>query len=221
LPVELTHIGEDLVAAMLESLSQRSALDCVVCSLSGRTLSQDIEENGLGDDCHFSADDANVIVENGSRTFSCDGEQKIDVLCAGDKTAIAFEAKLGIERMGRAEFRKRFCTPCEQSGHADDRISGSMVAVLERLLPVAEPCNLVAKIGNYQWQVARAWWLVLRQRIVDKWLKSGNLPLNSARIVSFDALAEVYGSRQQFDHLVQRVVGADFSGRWRIPLTDA
>lgn len=218
MPVELTHLGEDLVAALLESLSQRNALSTVVCAVSGRPLSQDVHEVGLGDSFHFSANDANAVVQIGERSFSCDGEQKVDVLCAGSTTAIAFEAKLGLERMGTAEFGKRYCMPCEQSRHADDRISGSMVAVLERSLPFEDPCNLVARIQSQEWQVARPWWLVLRQRIVDRWLKSGVLPVRSARILSFDALAESYGSMEEFDQLVQRVVGTGFSDRWGLSL---
>jgi hypothetical protein len=220
MPIELTHIGEDLVAAMLESLCHRNELSRVVCDVSGCTLAADIEESGLGNAVHFRADDANLMVESGKRTFSCDGEQKVDVLCAGQNRAIAFEAKLGIERMGAADFRKRFCTRCERSKHADDRISGSMVAVLERSLPFEEDCNLVARTGKGQWHVARPWWLVLRESIVTKWRKSGNFPVTSARIVSFDALAGLYGSKHQFNQLVKRVVGLDFAARWGITLND-
>lgn len=221
MPIELTHIGEDLVAAMLESLCHRNELSRVVCEVSGSTLADDIDGGRLGEAIHFRADDANLIVESGKRTFSCDGEQKIDVLCAGEDRAIAFEAKLGIERMGAAQFHRRFCTPCEKSKHSDNRISGSMVAILERSLPFEGDCNLVALTAKSQWHVGRTWWLVLRQSIVTKWRKAGSFPVTSARLVSFDALAHLYGSRQQFDELVQRVVGVDFSARWGIPLKDS
>jgi|HubBroStandDraft_6_1064221.scaffolds.fasta_scaffold328015_2 hypothetical protein len=220
MPIELTHIGEDLVAALLESLCRRNALSRVVCEVSGRTLTQDIEEGGLGDVVHFRADDANLIVQTKNLSFSCDGEQKIDVLCAGENRAIAFEAKLGVERMGSAEFGRRFCVECEPSKHADGRISGSMVAVLERSLPFGRDWSLVARAGNGQWEVTRQWWLVLRQSIITRWRNAGSLPVLSARIVSFEALAHLYGSRQHFDQLVQRVIGVDFAARWGIPLND-
>jgi hypothetical protein len=218
--IKLTHVGEDLVAAMLEELSRRNALSQVVCEFSGRTLLQDIEEGGLGDGVHFHADDANLWVQKGELTFSCDGEQKVDVLCAGQSNAIAFEAKLGVERMGSAEFHRRFCTPCEKSMHADDRISGSMVAVLERSLPFKSDFNLVAQTGFGCWQVTPAWWLVLRQSVVTKWRKAGRVPVKSARITSFESLARLYGSRQQFDLLVQRVVGLDFASKWGLSFND-
>jgi len=219
-PVELTHIGEDLVAAMLDSLSQRQALGRVVCEVSGRTLAQDILESGLGSTISFFANDADLFVQTGERVYSCDGEQTVDVLCSGDKLAIAFEAKLGLERMGSAEFHRRFCIPCEPSKHADDRISGSMVAVLERSLPFGGSCDLLAQIGNAQWQLTPGWWLVLRRPIVERWRKTGNFPVEFARIISIEALVHLYGSRQLFDQLVQRVVGSDFAGRWGIALND-
>ena len=111
--------------------------------------------------------------------YSCDGEQTVDVLCSGDKLAIAFEAKLGLERMGSAEFHRRFCIPCEPSKHADDRISGSMVAVLNAPYPSRGSCDLLAQIGNAQWQSTPGWWLVLRRPIVERWRKTGNFPVES------------------------------------------
>jgi hypothetical protein len=221
MPIKLTHIGEDLVAAMLEDLFRRNLLSQVVCEISGRTLAQDIEEGGLGDDVQFHADAANLSLQTEGTTFSCDGEQKIDVLCAGQGNAIAFEAKLGTERMGAAEFYRRVCMPCERSKHADLRISGSMIALLERSLPFNSDSNLVARLGIESWRVAQEWWLVLRESVVTKWRKSGSVPVKSARIISFDSLAQVYGSGQQFDLLVQRVVGREFALQWSLSFNDS
>lgn len=60
----------------------------------------------------------------------------------------------------------------------------------------------------------------MRKTVVDKWCKADDIPVNSARILVFDSLAQIYGSRQQFDQLVKRVVGSDFAARWKIPLKD-
>lgn len=122
--------------------------------------------------------------------------------------------------MASAEFRKRFCTRCEKSKHADSRLSGSMIAVLERSLPFEGVPKLVAKVDEARWTLALPWWLVVRQSIVNKWIKAKDIPVKSARILAFDSLAQIYGSRQQFDQMVQRVVASDFAGRWRIALND-
>lgn len=41
-------------------------------------------------------------------------------------------------------------------------------------------------------------------------------PVPSARVLVFDDLASVYGTRREFDDLVQRIVGTDFAGRWNL-----
>lgn len=216
--IKLSHIGEELIAEMLRSLAQRHELDRVVCAVSRRSLAKDIQEADLGEPLAFRAEDASLIVRDDGLAYACDGEQKVDVLCTGEYRAIAFEAKLGETRMGSAEFRRRFCTRCEKSKHTDLRLSGSMVAVLERSLPFDGAPALIGEIEGDQWTLVQPWWLVVRQSVVDKW--RGDIPVTSARVLIFDSLVQAYGSRQQFDQLVQRVVGADFAGRWGIRLND-
>jgi len=220
-PIELSHIGEDLITEMLRSLAKRQELCRVVCAVSARSLGDDIRELGLGESLDFRADAAFLIVHKGDLGYACDGEQKVDVLCTGSGHAIAFEAKLGETRMGSSDFRKRFCVPCVESKHCDPRLSGSMVAVLERSLPFHGTPKLVAQAAGAQWTLARPWWLVVRRNVFDRWRKTDDIPVASARILVFDSLAQTYGSRQQFDQLVQRVVGSDFAGRWRISLGES
>lgn len=220
MPIELSHIGEDLIAEMLRSLANRQELDRLVCAVSERSLADDIREVGLGETLGFRADDTSLVVVNGTLSYACDGEQKVDVLCTGVERAIAFESKLGEKLMASPKFRERFCRPCEQSEHSDSRLSGSMIAVLERSLPFEGESMLVARVGDAQWTLAQPWWLVVRQGVIDKWNKAKDIPVTSARILAFDALAQVYGTRHQFDQMVQRVVGSDFAARWKVPLND-
>lgn len=220
MPIALSHIGEDLIAEMLSSLAQRQQLNQVVCAVSQSSLADDIKNAGLGQPLSFRAEDATLVVQADDSEYACDGEQKVDVLCAGGCNAIALEAKLGETRMASAEFRKRFCTCCVESKHSDKRLRGSMIAVLERSLPFTGTPTLTAKADGKQWNLAGAWWLVIRQSVFDKWQKAEDIPVKSARILVFDRLAEVYGSRQQFDQMVQRVVGSDFARRWGLDLND-
>jgi hypothetical protein len=219
-PVDISHIGEDLIAEMLRSIDQRKQLDRIVCAATNRTLAQDVEEFDLGDQLTFSAEDASLVVDTGDRKYSCDGEQKVDVLCRGNGSAIAFESKLGNTRMAVSEFRKRFRTTCAISKHSDSRLSGSMIAVLERSMPFEGECRLFAKTNETSLLVRKPWWLVVRQSVFQTWNIRNDIPVKSARILLFDELAQLFGSRQHFDGMVNRLIGSDFSRRWQLQLLD-
>ena len=220
MPIELSHIGEDLIAEMLRSIAQRQELSRVVCAVSGRSLADDIRDGSLGQQLSFRAEDATLIVQYDGDRYACDGEQKVDVLCAGEGHAIALEAKLGETRLAPNVFRQQFCGCCVQSKHSNPRLSGSMIAILERSLPFAGAPSLTAEVEGTQWTLAQPWWLVVRKSVLNRWQKANDIPVKSARILVFDALVQVYGSRQQFDQMVQRAVGADFAERWGIDLND-
>lgn len=219
MPIELSHLGEDLIAEMLNSLAVRQELSRVTCAITNRSFAQDILDCHLGDSPVFLAEDASLEVRHGDCTYACDGEQKVDVLCVGDGHAIALEAKLGQTRMAFAEFRRRFCGQCKTS-HAESRLSGSMIAVLERSLPFEGTSSLAAHVDDSQWSLAIPWWLIVRQSVFQKWAKTRDFPV-TARVLVFDHLAQLYGTKQQFDQMVQRILGRDFAGRWGVPLRDS
>ncbi len=220
-PVDISHIGEDLIAEMLRSIAQRKQLDRIICAATNRTFAQDVEEFDLGEQLTFSAEDASLIVDTGSQKYSCDGEQKVDVLCLGKGSAIAFESKLGNTRMAAPEFRKRFCTMCAISKHSGSRLSGSMIAVLERSMPFEGECRLFAKTNETSLLLRKPWWLVVRQSVFQTWNIRSDIPVKSVRILLFDQLAQLFGSRQQFDGTVTRLIGSDFSRRWSPQLPDS
>lgn len=215
MPLQLTHIGEDLIAEIFVTLAQRGDLSSVSCAFTGRTLAADVEEYALSHPLRFCANDALPQIRANNQVYTCDGEQTVDVLCLGGAHAIAVEAKLGETRMSSGEFKKRFCLPCEPSRHSNLRLRGSMVAVLDRSLYFDGPYQLVAQIDDREWTVASAWWLVVRQSVLGRWVKRPEFLSPSARIVAFDTLVRQYGSQQEFDQLVVRVVGTDFARRWR------
>jgi hypothetical protein len=217
MPIELSHIGEDLIAEMLRSLAHRRLLSRLTCAMSGRSLVDDIAEQVLGSSIEFHSDDATVTVNNAGVTYRCDGEQKVDVLVAGAGRGIAVEAKLGVTRMSPAEFRRRFCETCAQSSHANQRLSGSMVGVLERSLPFDGQSTLVASIGHQGWTLAEPWWLVVREPVLGQWRKVKDFPVHWARVLLFEDIARAFGSAADFDKMVARVVGDNFARRWQIP----
>lgn len=207
--IELSHVGEPLVAQMLSTLAEREKLARVRCAATGTSLAADL----VGDAPEFIADRALLRVHGGECIYACDGAQTVDVLGVAGGAAVAIELKLGVTRMTNAAFRERFCGTCSISGHRDPRLRGSMVAVLDRLLPFAVD-QIAAVDGQRSWPLADHWWLVVRQPVWESWGKQ--LPVQSARILVFDELARLYGSTDDFDQLVRSTVGSDFAARWQI-----
>lgn len=214
MPIKLSHIGEDLAAAMLTALAERQQLDRVICAISMRTLLQDIQDFAPGPAPTFHAEQATLEVIDGTRTYACDGAQRVDVLCTGVTGAIAFELKLGESRFSAVAFRERFCRACSLSRHEQSRLNGSMIAILERNMPGGSLGRLVASTGLHRYDVCRTWWLVVRDGVAAKWIASNTCPTTQARILRFEDLMRSYGSERDFDALVQRLVGSCFSRRW-------
>jgi hypothetical protein len=208
LAIELSHIGEPLVGRMLAALAERGELDRVTCAVSGVSLTAD-----LGASPEFIVDRAVLRVHSGDQVFACDGAQTVDILAAAGDSATAMELKLGVTRMAPGAFQERFCGPCGISGHTDLRLTGSMVAVLDRLLPFAVG-HVSAVDGHRTWRLADHWWLVIRQRVWLSW--AHRAPVRSARVLVFDQLARLYGGPAEFDQLVRDVVANDFAYRWEI-----
>jgi len=207
--LQLSHIGEPLVAAMLSMLCRRGKAQSIRCAVTGRHLLDDLDAREL----EFHADRAKLQVVHDGQRFDCDGAQKVDVLAAGADKAIAIELKLGVTRLSTSEFSARFSQPCTMSKHSRPKINGSMIAVLERSTPF-EMSKIFARIEDRQWTVAEAWWLVVRKRVFDRW--EGDWPVRTARIALFESLAEAYGDQSDFDDLVHSIVGTGFFSRWEI-----
>ncbi len=204
--IALSHLGEPLIAEMLSSLSERSLLGQVRCAATGVTLAEDLG----GERATFLPDQALLRLEAEGLAIACDGAQTVDILCIGQDRAVAMEAKLGDTRLSKVAFRNRFCGLCGVSGHRQPRLTGSMTAVLDGLLPFA--ASRIAFTQDQAWELPEHWWLVVRERIWINWRQSS--PVRFARILPFDRLAQLYGNQVDFDQLVQRVVGNEFSAHW-------
>jgi hypothetical protein len=212
--IELSHIGESLIAEMLSRLSAQGQLQQVCCAVTGIDLTYDL---GAASGSFFP-NQASVQIHSHGQTFFCDGAQKIDVLCVGEEGAIGIEAKLGETRMSLSEFPKRFCKSCEISGHIDPRIKGNMVAVLDGSLPF-EDRRILATLGNRSWPLPMHWWLVIRERVWTSWMRS--VPLRFARILVFEQLARLScRTATEFNDLVLQVIGKDFAEPWKITFNE-
>ncbi|MGJ5819806.1 hypothetical protein [Paludibaculum fermentans] len=220
MPLELVHIGEDLIEKMLCEISRQRRLAEVACAVSGRTFADDVCAGGLIEPQKFSANKASVCVQTDLGDYACDGAQRIDVLCVGGEHGIAIEAKLGESLMLGDQFRKRFCAPCEASLHPNRRLRGSMIAVLERSFhdDVPKCSKIVCRVGDRTVTLGLGWWLVVRRSVLAQWMKRQDVPVSPqfARVVEFESLLALYG-RDRFDALVREVVGEKgFAREWRL-----
>jgi hypothetical protein len=218
--IELFHVGEPLVAAMLARLASRRQLNRITCARTGISLAADLIQSGVEKPHRFLSDQATLRVEATSVTFQCDGVQRLDVLCAGSNgRGLALENKLGSMRLSASAFVDRFCSPCTSSGHGDPRIRGQMPALLDRKIElprdVAAQATLTATIDGESWIVVEHWWLILRRKVLERW-PLADLSLRYARIFAFDDLARLFGSAADFDDLVRSIIGNQFANRWHI-----
>lgn len=213
MPFELTDIGERIVKEMLEAVASRRQLHSVQCQVTQANLEEDV---GTATPKFFE-DKARLKVSSAGRTYFSDGAQTVDILCCGPKWAVAIECKLGDTRMTVAPFQQRFCNPCGISRHPDGRLTGSMVALLDRRLRFPVEHIRAVLTPERSWPLRKKWWLVIREQVWKKWRNP--LPVQSARVLIFDDLVRIYGSRREFDKLVRHTVGTDFAGRWNLDVT--
>ncbi|OGP53558.1 MAG: hypothetical protein A2162_01805 [Deltaproteobacteria bacterium RBG_13_52_11b] len=149
--------------------------------------------------------------------YKFDGAHKIDTAILDDTTlsCIPCEAKFGNDRLGKLEFEKRFLRPCGMS-HGNTRITGNMIAILDRKLPnqCLNSSVLVNHKGN-EYQVVPRWVLILRESILDSWAKNGVPGLSSACItVSFETIVDLFEGKAPFNSLVAELVNFNYYEEW-------
>jgi len=198
--LQLSHIGEIL----LSSLIAKSA---------------DVKKM-LFDDAVIQNDSIKVIPEIrldacGSLIF--DGVHKIDVSVLDLNKGICYpiEAKLGLDRLSKNEFEKRFIADCGTS-HQAARVKGSMVSILERRLPVqCKGHDLTVTYNGQKFIVSDNWSLVCRQPVINKWSLTGKPALSEkCSITSFESLVRAYGSNNDFNNLMKRLLEKDYYAEW-------
>ncbi len=199
--IQLSHIGEELIAQILAE--SREAMEAVcgefVTTVTQDTFVPELHLNNCGD-------------------LSFDGAHKIDVAVLNENRNDCYpiEAKLGFDRLGKNEFERRFLNECETS-HNNTRVKGCMISILERKLP--EACKnreLAVKRRDKTYTVTSKWSLVCRKPVLEKWKKNGRPNFSTdCRVVSFESLVEMYGSRSAFNSLVKQLISIDFYKAWQ------
>jgi hypothetical protein len=131
---------------------------------------------------------------------------------------LALEAKLGLDRLAPAEFKRRFLTPVAVTGHKPQRVKGSMVAILNHRFPETIGALPLRTSQQPPVEIARPWFLVLRKAVWQRQWISGNRTPHElgpwAHVAIFEDIVLQHGDAASFDQLVNRLVGNNFFAVW-------
>jgi hypothetical protein len=215
--LKLHHIGEPLVAKLLQNLEAAGRLSSLACERTNVSVEDDIAAWGLQRPIEFLPERASLAVSASKGQLICDGAQKVDVLCASSgQRAIAFELKLGETLLGTEAFQNRFVGQCSTS-HAGSLLTGSMISVLDRRFSESESAILRASVNTLgSWEVVRPWWLVVRNTVWTRWKNSGIPTLNSGRILVLEKVIRAAGGEDVFNGLVRELLCGNFFKAWQM-----
>lgn len=200
--IELTHIGETLIAEMLNSSPE-------VRKLFSDKLGESLIDGG-----------DIVAVPDVSLThckqYAFDEAHRVDVgvLIRGTLQCLPIETKLGADRLSKIEFEKRFLRICGTS-HGGSRISGSMISILERNLPVGAGDVIEVLSGGVSYQLTSAWILVVWKKVLVDWT-AGEAPSLSSncKIITIEEIVSAFGTGKDFNELVTKLISADYYRQW-------
>ena len=193
--IQLSHIGEVLISRMIESSSQ--VRNEVLGHNKGFEFSPEIRLNKCG-------------------PLIFDGVHKVDVSALSSElnACIAIEAKLGLDRLSKNEFNKRFISDCGTS-HEGTRVKGSMISILEGRLPEQCTEKLSVTYSSKAYQLQDSWVLICREKVIKNWNENGYPDLSkNCKIVCFENLVELYGSKEPFNKLMSELLDQDYYSEW-------
>lgn len=215
--LQLHHIGEPVVAKLLQHLEAVGRLSSLFCERTNVSVEEDIAAGGLQRPLKFLPERASLTACAGKGKLICDGAQNVDVLCVSSgQQAIAFELKLGQTLLGTKDFQNRFLAECSTS-HAGSRLTGSMISVLDRRFSGSDSAMLRASINTAEsWEIVRPWWLVVRNAVWTRWKQTGIPSLNNGRILVLEKMARAAGGEDVFNDSVRELLCENFFTAWEM-----
>jgi hypothetical protein len=207
--VELTHIGEAIIAGMANDMR------CAFLDLCGLTCG--VDEMFVADRSRSIAF-ANVELNGyGGKIF--DGTSRVDlVVLIRQNVGVPFELKLGATRLTKNRVDTDWLRKC-RSTHKAKRFSGSMIAVLDRKFPAPVPSDpLCVRIGDRKVELTKEWFLIARQQILTKWAGDDrpNFSAN-AQFIAFEEIVAEFGGQVPFNELVRKLLAFDYHQKWVLP----
>jgi len=148
--------------------------------------------------------------------YTFDGASRVDVvLWIQENLAVALELKLGETRLTKTRIDDEFLTDC-RSSHNDSRIAGNMMAILDRRFgDLAPKPGLSVQIADTEVPLARDWFIVTRQSVLDRWI-GNDRPAFSAntKCVAIGTLVDAFGGKSLFNALVAELLDFDYFDSW-------
>ena len=207
--ITLSYIGEEVIANMANQNPRRFIK---ALGLSDKM----VDWNHVQSTTPFAYPHCKI---ESRRPIIFDGQHQVDVaLWVRPKCAVALELKLGITRLSGNTFNERFVKTCG-IGHGGTRVTGSMIAILERRLgPFLGKSDLYVNLENEtSVKLAPKWGLIVQQSVLDSWAKGVAPDLSeNALVTSIQKLVNNYGRKREFNQLTQELLVFDYFDQWRL-----
>lgn len=203
MPLSLSHLAEDIVAAMA---NERRVAFIQAVGLGADTSPEFIESIPILATCEAQFDPV------ADRSF--DGACRVDVVVrVRPGFAAAFELKLGTNRLTRARVDEEWLPPCTPS-HQDRRWKGNVMAVLERRFAGTTVERLVVSADGERLELITPWYVIARRKVLNGWKRAPPQFSGAVRQVAFEDIVAGFGDPQAFNELIRRLLKIDYYDQW-------
>lgn len=208
--LSLTHLGEEIFAAMVNS--NRGSL------LSLPNLPHFVDPQFVKTARQIAFPEI-PLANYGNRAF--DGACRIDVAVQlQPHTVTAFELKLGVTRLGSTRVNEEWLVPCAPS-HRDRRWKGNVMAALERKFSETIVDELAATINAKPIRLTREWFVVARRETIAAWNERRPGFTQFAGMIAFEDVVAGFGGEASFNQLVRGMLDINFYNEWVAANPDA
>lgn len=205
MPISLSHLGEVVVAEMADRKR------CETVDALGLTEMADL--NHICSIKRFAHHESRLARH---QKYIFDGASRVDVVLWIQKNlAVALELKLGETRLTKTRVDGEFLTVCRPS-HNDSRLAGNMIAILDRRFgDLAPKDGLSVQFGDTVVSLARDWFIVTRQSVLDRWIGDDRPEFSpNTKCIAIGTLVHAFGGKSSFNALVAELLDIDYFDSW-------
>jgi hypothetical protein len=217
MPLELHHIGEELVANLLNRLHEKRRLSNVECRECKKTLEQMLAAAGTYEESRSNMP-FDVTLANGKKV-GVDAMHEIDVAVYGNERVFPAEVKLGKGQLGIGSVCASITDACELRNDGQ-YLKGPMWSLLAR---TGAATGATIEVQENRRPVTEEWALVIRRSVYATWAKNrAKKTLHSACpnahvLVFEDLVTEISMAATPFAEVIEDVVRFDageFAEKW-------
>ncbi|WP_291177463.1 hypothetical protein [Gimesia sp.] len=228
-PLCLHHIGEPLVASIMRDLLANGKYSEITCRGFGDqtvSLRNLLKSHDFADELNVEDHVSIQRIRINNSDYGVDGESRIDCLLADKTKGMGMEIKLGTTRMTTGAFQKRFLMPCKKDKHEPPRVSGSMIAILDKRfdsfdshleMQEKDKVDISASYEGKSLPMSDTWLLMVRQKVWEKWKfgKTGPV-IRACHVLIFEEIVKLLGGGTRFNQIVSDLIGNDFAEDWKL-----